>query len=182
MKLSQEPAASAGLTAKPKLAKVSSSLDPGIAKSAGGRSIRVLIVDDHPVVRKGPVNCLARHKRVVVVGEAQDGLEALTKARELAPDLVLMDIDLPKLDGLSATEILRRENPRIKVIILTAHNPAQYSSRILQSGAAGFLSKRASLDELVQAIEAVALGSCHFDSEIVQSALRGLAESHEMSS
>src|SRR6266404_3136090 len=103
--------------------------DPRTVKSARGQPLRILVVDDHTIVRKGLSNCLARHKHLVVVGEARDGVEALAKARELSPDLVLMDIEMPKLNGLSATEILHKENPQMKIVILSVHNPAQYASR-----------------------------------------------------
>src|ERR1043166_9127268 len=84
---------------------------------------RILLVDDHPIVCQGLRSVLAGHQNLAVVGQAADGVEALAKARELSPDLVLMDIDLPKLSGLVVTEILRREQPQLKVIILSMHSP-----------------------------------------------------------
>src|ERR1043166_1291035 len=83
--------------------------------------IKVLLVDDHPVVRRGISSCLAREPHVVVVGEAANGVEALRKARELLPDVVLMDIEMPQMNGLAVTEALYKELPQIKVLILSMH-------------------------------------------------------------
>src|SRR6266404_6829181 len=136
MKVVQPREPSVGLHAKatatpnlPRAAQPGPSYNAGASKSASAKPVRILVVDDHPIVRKGLSNCLARHKHLVVVGEAKDGAEALAKARELSPDLVLMDIEMPKLNGLSASEILHKENPQMKIVILSVHNPAQYASR-----------------------------------------------------
>src|SRR5689334_17936419 len=95
--------------------------------------IKLLLVDDHPVVRQGISSCLAREQRVTVVGEAANGLEALVKARELLPDVVLMDIEMPHMNGLAVAEILHRELPQIKVLILSMHTDSEYIRRILES-------------------------------------------------
>jgi DNA-binding NarL/FixJ family response regulator len=130
-----------------------------------------LLVDDHPVVRRGLASCLAVHQHVMIVGEAADGREALAKAKQLSPDIVLMDIDMPQINGLSATEMLRRENPNLKVLILSMHHHPEYVLRILQSGARGYVLKEASPDELLRAIEAVHSGQTFFSSEVARVAL-----------
>ena len=88
--------------------------------------IKVLVVDDHPVVRKGLQSCLARQDRLKIVGEASDGDEALGKTRELGPDIVLMDIDLPRMNGLAVTELLRKEQPHVKVLVLSVHTNKEF--------------------------------------------------------
>jgi DNA-binding NarL/FixJ family response regulator len=135
------------------------------------KQIRVLLVDDHPVVRRGLASCLAVHQHVIIAGEAADGREALAKARQLSPDIVLMDIDMPQINGLSATEMLRRENPNLKVLILSMHHHPEYVLRILQSGARGYVLKEASPDELLRAIETVFAGQTFFSSEVARVAL-----------
>ena len=133
--------------------------------------IKVLVVDDHPVVRKGLQSCLARHDSVKVVGEASDGDEALRKARELTPDLILMDISMPRMNGLAVTELLRKESPRTKVLVLSVHSNKEYIFRVIQAGAHGYVSKEAPPDELVRAIESVFEGEPFFSEDIARAAL-----------
>jgi len=133
--------------------------------------IKVLLVDDHPVVRRGISSCLARQERLVIVGEAADGLEAVRKAKELSPDIILMDIDMPQMNGLAVTEILRREMPNIKVLILSMHSNTDYVLRIIQSGARGYVLKEAPTDELVKAIETVESGQAFFSPDVARVAL-----------
>src|SRR5260221_3423042 len=135
------------------------------------RRITLLLVDDHPVVRRGISSCLARQERLVIVGEAADGLEAVRKAKELAPDIILMDIDMPQMNGLAVTEVLRREMPNIKVLILSMHSNTDYVLRIIQSGARGYVLKEASTDELVKAIETVESGQAFFSPDVARVAL-----------
>ena len=97
--------------------------------SAKKQIIKVLVADDHPVVRKGLQTCLARQRNLKVVGEAADGDEALRKARELCPDVVLMDISMPGMNGLAVTEVLRKEAPDMKVLILSVHSNKEYIFR-----------------------------------------------------
>jgi two-component system nitrate/nitrite response regulator NarL len=134
-------------------------------------SIKLLVVDDHPVVRKGISACLARHQQIEVVGEAADGREAIRMARELQPDITLMDIDMPRMNGLAATEVLQRELPRTKVLILSMHDNLEHVLRIIQSGARGFVLKEAPIAELVHAIETVNAGEAYFSTDAARVAL-----------
>ena len=128
--------------------------------------IRVLLVDDHPIVRRGLRSFLAKQKHLVVVGEAENGKEAITKANTLAPDVVLMDLEMPKMDGLAATAVLAREQPQSKVLIVTMHNDSQYLMRIIRSGARGYVSKEADPGDLIRAIESVAAGRSFYGSDV----------------
>ena len=141
-------------------------------------TIKLLVVDDHPVVRKGISACLARHQQMQVVGEAADGVEALRLARELHPDIMLMDIDMPQMNGLAATEVLRRDLPKVKVLILSMHSNSEYVLRIIQSGAQGFVLKEAPTDELVRAIETVNAGEAYFSSDVARVALNKFVRGH----
>lgn len=133
--------------------------------------IRVLVADDHPVVRKGLQTCFAKQGNLKVVGEAADGDEALRKARELSPDVVLMDISMPGMNGLAVTEVLRKEAPDMKVLILSVHSNKEYIFRVIQAGAHGYVSKEAPPEELIRAIESVYQGEPHFSEDIARAAL-----------
>ena len=142
--------------------------------SASRQKIRVLIVDDHPVVRKGLQSCLLKHEQLRVVGEAEDGMDALKKARELTPDVILTDISMPRMDGLAMAESLRRELPAIKILVLTVHSNKDFVLRVVKSGAHGYISKEAPTETLVKAIETVYSGHTYFSQEIAQAALTQL--------
>jgi|SRR4051812_48881300 len=145
--------------------------------SAKKEKIRILVADDHPVVRKGLQACLSKQERLKVVGEAEDGNEALEKARELAPDVILMDINMPRMNGLAVTEVLRKECPSVKVLVLTIHNNREYIFRIIQSGAHGYVSKEAPPEELFKAIESVFKGEPFFSADIARAALNQIVSS-----
>jgi DNA-binding NarL/FixJ family response regulator len=133
--------------------------------------IKVLIVDDHPVVRKGLWSCLSTKENVKIVGEAVDGDDAIRKVKELAPDIVLMDLYMPKKDGLEVTDVLRKEAPQVKVIILSVHGTRDSVLPIIKAGARGYVLKDAPPDELLRAIESVQLGEAFFSPPVAQIAL-----------
>jgi DNA-binding NarL/FixJ family response regulator len=126
------------------------------------KKIRVLIAEDHHLVREGFVSCLALNKDVVVVGEAENGFDALNKIRELEPDIVLLDLNMPDLSGLETLPLIKNRNPNIKVLILTAHTEIKYIEEVKEKGADGFLVKNISLDELNTAISKVFNGEKYF--------------------
>ncbi|MCX7866728.1 response regulator [Limisphaera sp. VF-2] len=134
--------------------------------------IRILVVDDHPVVRRGIRSCLQRQPGLVVVGEAADGKEALELIPAVQPDVVLTDLDMPRMDGLALTEAVRRQFPDVKVLILSMHANTEYILRILQSGARGYVSKEADPQELLQAIQAVYRGESFFSADVARLALQ----------
>jgi two-component system, NarL family, nitrate/nitrite response regulator NarL len=133
--------------------------------------IRVLLVDDHPVVRRGILACLAGCEHIAVVGEAADGMEGLSRAREQRPDVVLTDLDMPHMNGLVLAEALRRELPDTRVLVLSMHNDTEQVLRVIQSGARGFVLKESQPAELIQAIEAVARGNVFFSPDVARAAM-----------
>jgi two-component system, NarL family, nitrate/nitrite response regulator NarL len=166
-----EPLRSSSRSFTPTASQPATRTGGAAASLDSGRRIRVLLVDDHPVVRRGISACLARHAHLEVVGEAGDGHEGLRRARELSPDVVLMDIDMPEMNGLAATQLLHKERPQIKVLILSMHDQTDYVLRILQSGARGYVLKSAPIDELLAAIEKIYSGQSFFSTEIAHAAL-----------
>jgi two-component system nitrate/nitrite response regulator NarL len=136
--------------------------------------IRILVADDHPVVRKGLQSCLEKQESLKLVGEASDGDEALEKILALKPDVVLLDISMPRRDGLTVTAALRKSAPQVKVLILSMHSNKEYLFRIIQAGAHGYVSKGASPDQLLHAIQSVHQGETFFSPEVAQAALNQL--------
>jgi two-component system, NarL family, nitrate/nitrite response regulator NarL len=133
--------------------------------------IKLLLADDHPVVRKGIGSCLSRHAHLEIAGEAADGQEAVLKVRELLPDILLMDINMPKLDGVAVAELLHQEAPRTKVIILSMHLNKDQVLRLIHAGVRGYVLKDASPEELLRAIEAVNAGETFFSPDVARLAL-----------
>ena len=130
--------------------------------------IRVLVVDDHDLVRTGITRMLADIDGLQVVGQAESGEESLLKARELKPDVVLMDVKMPGIGGLEATRKLLRSHPDIKVVAVTVCEEDPFPTRLLQAGAAGYLTKGAGLNEMVQAIRLVFAGQRYISPQIAQ--------------
>ncbi len=133
--------------------------------------VRVLLVDDHPVVRRGIRFSLASHAHIEIVGEASDGVEGLSLAKELRPDVVLTDIDMPHMNGLALADALRKEVPSARVLILSMYANTDYILRIIHSGAKGYVLKEADPGELVHAIEAVHRGDAFFSPDAARVAL-----------
>ena len=123
--------------------------------------IRLLLADDHAVLRAGLKQLFNAQPDIEVVAEAADGEEAVRKSREVVPDIVLMDITMPGLSGLEATKEIRKQNPAIKVLVLTMHEDESYLYQMLRAGATGYVPKKAADTELLDAIRATYRGE-HF--------------------
>jgi DNA-binding NarL/FixJ family response regulator len=135
------------------------------------KKLRVLLADDHKIVREGLRLLINSQPDMQVVGEAANGREVLVKARDLKPDVVVMDLSMPELNGLQATEQIRAEHPAMKVVALTAHEDESYLRQLCKVGAAGYVLKRSAGDELVKAIGTVAKGGVHFEATLASKAL-----------
>lgn len=134
--------------------------------------VRVLIVDDHPLARLGIETILSEDPAFRVVGYAADGHEAVHKARELVPDVVLMDINLPGQDGLAATRQIKEEMPSVRVVIVTVSDDAQDLFDAIRSGAQGYLLKNLSPEEWTEYLHAVVQGEARISKKIAQRILR----------
>lgn len=129
-------------------------------------TVRVLLADDHAIVREGLRLVLAAELDIQVIGEAGDGRQALDLVEQLKPDVVVMDIAMPRLNGLEATAQIRRRFPRVRVVILTMHENELYVNQIIKAGATGCVLKRSMGRELVTAIDAAARGENYFSPTI----------------
>jgi DNA-binding NarL/FixJ family response regulator len=138
--------------------------------------IRILIVDDHEVVRDGISVMMGRQQDFAVVGEAENGVEAVEKARDLQPDLVLMDLRMPQMDGVEAMRQIRSQHPEIKFIVLTTYDSDEYIFDAIEAGAKGYLLKDASREALFQAVRAVHRGESLIEPGVASKVLDRLAQ------
>jgi two-component system response regulator NreC len=122
------------------------------------KKIRVLVADDHTIVREGVRILLEAQSDIEVVGEAADGQEAVARVRELHPDIVLIDIAMPNLNGMEATRAIKRDNPQVQIIALTMYESDEYFFQVLNAGASGYILKKAASADLLAAIRAVYAG------------------------
>jgi DNA-binding NarL/FixJ family response regulator len=128
--------------------------------------IKVLLVDDHPLVLDGIRSRLDDDDEINVIAEAANGQEALDKASDLNPDVVLMDINMPILNGIEAAEIFADKYPHIKILILTMHDSREYITKVLNTGAKGYILKDVPSDEMVAAIKMVHAGKTYYSSGV----------------
>jgi DNA-binding NarL/FixJ family response regulator len=127
---------------------------------------RILLADDHDVVRSGLRALLRTSPDVAIVGEAVDGEEAVRMAQETKPDVVIMDISMPNLDGIAATKMIKQKLPGVKVVILTVHEDEEYAYQVLNAGASGYVLKNAGKKDIFKAIESAMSGQRFFSPGI----------------
>lgn len=138
--------------------------------------ISIIIADDHPLLRQALREVLEREPDFEIIAEAEDGEEAIKMADKYLPRIVIMDINMPKLNGLEAMKIIKEKHPEIVILALTVHTDDEYILEILQAGAAGYLVKSVYGDEIVQAIRAVASGDVVLSPSVSKNLLRHAAK------
>jgi two-component system response regulator NreC len=129
------------------------------------KRLKLLVVDDHPVVRSGIKMFLSKYDDLEVIGEAENGQEAVWKARKLRPDVVLLDIEMPYMDGFAAARVLDAELPEVRVLVLADRGGVESVTRAIESGGRGYVLKARPLHELLLAIERVGAGHVFFPPE-----------------
>jgi DNA-binding NarL/FixJ family response regulator len=137
--------------------------------------IRVLLADDHVVLREATAELIDNQPDMSVVGQVGTGIDTVALARELCPDVIVMDIAMPRLDGLAATQRIVAERPAIKVLVLTAHEDAEHVIPLLEAGATGYLPKTVGLNELLEAIRATSRGESVLPPSVASVVVRHLA-------
>jgi DNA-binding NarL/FixJ family response regulator len=140
--------------------------------------LRILLADDHSIVREGLKALIDRQPDMEVVGEAVDGRAALTKAKELRPHVVVMDLSMPELNGVQATREMRGQCPEVRVLALTVHEERSYIRDLLEAGASGYVLKRSAAEDLVHALRVVARGDMYLDPSIAAMVVGRIARTH----
>lgn len=135
-----------------------------------------MIAEDHTILREGLKSLLSANPDLEVVGEAEDGRRALKLANELSPDLVLMDLSMPRMNGFEAIQEIKKQNPAVKIIVLTVHNTEEYILMTLQAGADGYVLKDATHDELLMAISHVLNGKRYLSPSVSEKVIVGYLE------
>jgi DNA-binding NarL/FixJ family response regulator len=138
--------------------------------------IKVLIADDHQLFREGLVNLLSDADDIEVIGQAKDGKETIERARKLNPDVILIDIGMPLMNGIDATRILKKENPALKIVAVSMHSDRQFVKGILEAGADGYLLKNCTYRQLIDAVHSVVAGKKYLSDEITGMIIQGYLE------
>ena len=139
-------------------------------------AIKLLVADDHEMMRTGLVNLLSRQADIKIIAEASDGMSAVKLARQLKPDVVIMDINMPKMNGIEASQQILEENPSTKIIALSAYADRQYVIGILKAGVCGYILKESAWEELYQAIKDVVAGKICLSSKISDKVLQNYTQ------
>jgi two-component system response regulator NreC len=133
-----------------------------------GEAIRVLLAEDHEVVRTGLRLIIGNEEDMTVVGEAEDGLQAVQRAKELQPDIIVMDMTMPTLGGLEATRQIKRDYPDIHILFLTIHDNEEYFFQAVQAGADGYVTKNSPAWEVLTAIRTIHQGDCYLNPSVTK--------------
>jgi len=142
---------------------------------------RIVIAEDHTILREGLRALLSSQEHLEVVGEAGDGREAIRQVEELTPDLILMDLSMPKMNGVEAIREIRRRVPETRILALTVHKAEEFILEVLQAGADGYIPKDASSNELMMAIKSVLLGKRYLSPSVSNVVIEGYLESRRTS-
>lgn len=134
-------------------------------------TIAILLADDQCVMLEGIKAILKHEPEIEIVGTARDGCSAIAQSQKLQPDIVLMDIDMPKMNGIAATKYICQHQPNTKVIVLTSHRDRDYISRAFQAGASGYLLKESLIEDLKQAIYSLDRGYCYIEAKLLAKAI-----------
>ena len=134
-------------------------------------SIKILLADDHKIIRDGLRSLIGKEKDMMVVAEAENGRDAIKLTRQLAPDIVVMDINMPDLNGVDATTLILGESPEVRIIALSIHSSRRFVTRMLRAGAAGYLVKHCAYEELADAIRTVADHKAYLSSQILDTVI-----------
>lgn len=148
------------------------------------KSIRLILADDHAMLRQGTVSLLSRENDLNIVAEAGNGLQAVELTKQLKPDIVIMDVRMPLMNGIEATRAIHDECPQSRVLVLTAHDDDQYVFSLLEAGASGYILKTAPVSELIQAIRQVQVGESPLAPSIARKVvthMQGKSSKHKSS-
>jgi DNA-binding NarL/FixJ family response regulator len=143
---------------------------------------KVLIADDHQLFREGLVNLITSAPDIEVIAEAKDGKEATEKAQKLKPDVVLIDIGMPVMNGIEATRIIKKENPKIKVIAVSMHSDRQFVKGVLEAGADGYLLKNCTYRQLIEAVQSVISGKKYLSDDITEMVIQAYLDPEDETS
>lgn len=142
---------------------------------------RLVIAEDHTILREGLRALLSSQENLEVVGEAEDGREAIRQVEKLTPDLILMDLSMPKMNGIEAIREIRRRVPETRILALTVHKAEEFILEVLQSGADGYIPKDASSNELMMAIKSILMGKRYLSPSVSNVVIEGYLESRRTS-
>ena len=139
-------------------------------------SIRILVADNHGILRQGIKTLIEKHSDMEVVGQAENGLTAVEKARQLQLDVVLMDVTMPVLNGIEATRRIKSELPEVKVLALSVHSKREFVLDMVKAGASGYMLKECVLDDLIQAINTVVAGHTYLSPQVANIVIEGITK------